>query len=456
MASCLAWPLLSSFLALCLLASAAGAQTFLTEQQALELAFPRQGRLTTEERRLGAEEREKIEKSAGLRFPEPSYKFFVNHLDGRVDAYALILNEIGKSEPITFMVAVDASGKVRDVGLMVFRESRGWEVRERRFMNQFRGKRARSPLRVNQDVLNYTGATLSSQAIARGVKKALVLVQHFYGVGQAFLPVLPAGPYRELRLVMGSPARITLYAENQNAAQGAFDAAFAELERLDALLSNYRPSSELSRVNHEAARRPVRVSAELFNLLRESERISAATDGAFDITVAPLLHGGSRRCVGYRNVLLDDAARTVRFTCPATELDLGGIGKGYAAERAAQVLAAAGIRRALLNVGGSSLFALGTPPGSPGWPVAIENTGELVLLGPGQALSTSGNYQRSHIYDPRTGRPASPRRLATVICRSGALSDALTKPLLLESSGRLRAAFPDAQWLVLEAEARSR
>ncbi len=444
MASFWAWPLLFRLcFPLCLCASVAFCQTFLTEKQALDLAFPRKGEIITEEKRLSPEDRAKLEKTTGLRFPEPYYRFFINRLNSRVDGYALILNEIGKSEPITFMVAVDAAGRVRDVGLMIFRESRGWEVRERRFMNQFRSKTAASPLHVNQDILNYTGATLSSQAIARGVKKALVLVEHFFGTS----PRASAGspPYRELRMVMGSPARITVYAPDEHTARSAFDAAFAELERLDALLSDYRETSELSRVNRLAGRERVPVAKELFNLLEESGRISAATHGAFDITV------GSGRCVGYRNVLLDRASRTVRFTCPETRLDLGGIGKGYAAERAARVLEATGIRVALVNLGGSSLFALGAPPGEQGWPVAVEDSGELLLLHSGEALSTSGNYRRPHILDPRTGRPAPGGRLAAVLCRSGALSDALTKPLLLDSSARLRKAFPEAQWLLLEA-----
>src|SRR5262249_18537372 len=99
---------------------------------------------------------------------------------GKTCGYAAIVEEIGKSEPITFMAGVDPEGRVGEVALMVFRESRGAEGREPRFMRQFKGKQLKDPIRVNQDILNYTGATLSSEAMARGVKKALALVDHFY------------------------------------------------------------------------------------------------------------------------------------------------------------------------------------------------------------------------------------------------------------------------------------
>ena len=115
--------------------------------------------------------------------PKPSYRFQVAREGDRTTAYALTLDEIGKTEPITFTVGLDASGKVKDVILLVFRESRGAEVRDPRFLKQFRGKTHRDKVRIYRDILNYAGATLSSQALARGVRKTLALYEYFYAAG---------------------------------------------------------------------------------------------------------------------------------------------------------------------------------------------------------------------------------------------------------------------------------
>src|SRR5262249_11367822 len=142
-------------------------------------------RIDRQEKSLKQEDREALVKAAGLRFPESSFTFLVAERDQKPLGYALVMNEVGKSEPITFMVAVTPEHRVLDVLVMVFRENRGAEVRETRFLRQFKGKQAKDALAVNGDIVNYSGATLSSKAIARGVKRALALVKHFYPVSQS-------------------------------------------------------------------------------------------------------------------------------------------------------------------------------------------------------------------------------------------------------------------------------
>jgi Na+-translocating ferredoxin:NAD+ oxidoreductase RnfG subunit len=171
-------------LLLTLLAALAPAETLLTEAQALKLVFPKSQSVETENRSLTDAQREQLQKTTGLRFPEPQYKCFVGKSNGKPDGYAVIMNEIGKHEFITFIVGVDPKGQVSDVGVMEFREARGGEVKEQRFLRQFHGKRQGDPITVNRDIVNYTGATLSSHAIAHGVKKALALVNLFYREGQ--------------------------------------------------------------------------------------------------------------------------------------------------------------------------------------------------------------------------------------------------------------------------------
>ncbi len=175
---------------LCLCVSVAGfallarGEAFLTEPQALKIALPKSESVTAESRALTEAQREELQTKSRLRFPEKEYRFFLGKTKDKVDGYAVILNEIGKHEYITFIVGISAKGEVTEVAVMEFRESRGGEVQEQRFLRQFRGKKASDAIQVDRDIVNYTGATLSSHAIARGVKKALLLAGLFYGAGK--------------------------------------------------------------------------------------------------------------------------------------------------------------------------------------------------------------------------------------------------------------------------------
>jgi electron transport complex protein RnfG len=166
-------------------AASVPAETLLTEQQALKIALPKSESVVTEAKALTSQQRDELQKRSGLRLPEREYKFFIGKSKGESDGYALVMNEIGKHEFITFIVGINPKGEVGDVVVMEYRESRGGEVREQRFLRQFHGKRQKDAIQVNKDIVNYTGATLSSYAIARGVKKALLLVETFYGIGGA-------------------------------------------------------------------------------------------------------------------------------------------------------------------------------------------------------------------------------------------------------------------------------
>ena len=157
-------------------------------------------------------------------------------------------------------------------------------------------------------------------------------------------------------------------------------AALDELDRIDRLMSHYRRDSPLSRLNREAASGPVAVEPELLAFLDLCLRWSRESDGAFDVTVGPLMRAwgffrdegrvpgkgelaAALEVVGYRHVVLDREAGTVQFDRPGVELDLGGIGKGYAVDRVVDLLRRQGIASALVNLGGSSVYGLGAPPG---------------------------------------------------------------------------------------------
>jgi thiamine biosynthesis lipoprotein len=166
-----------------ILIATANSETLLTQEQALKIVFPKSDSVKAETKKLAPEQRSTLEENTGLRFPEADYPTFVASSNGQTEGYAVILNEIGKHENITFIVGVSPKGKVMEVAVMEYRESRGAEVKEQRFLSQFRGKQSSDPIRVNQDIVNYTGATLSSYAIARGVRRALALAHLFYGAG---------------------------------------------------------------------------------------------------------------------------------------------------------------------------------------------------------------------------------------------------------------------------------
>jgi thiamine biosynthesis lipoprotein len=258
---------------------------------------------------------------------------------------------------------------------------------------------------------------------------------------------------------MGTVFGIEAYGPNPARLKTAIADALNEARRLDAMLSNYRPETEWSKMNRLAALQPVHVSKELFELLAACAEYSRESEGTFDISVGPLMriwgfYKGSghlpshsevvttMRSVGYQNVLLDSAHQTVRFAKKGVELDPGGIGKGYAVDRMAQILRKEGIRAAFISAGGSSLYALGAPPGEKGWRVDLQDpkspskqAASIILRD--ESVSTSGNYEKffyadgklwSHIMDPRTGYPAQGMLSVSVIAPKTIDSEAWAKP----------------------------
>jgi len=259
---------------------------------------------------------------------------------------------------------------------------------------------------------------------------------------------------------MGSTYSIELYGYDRVSMEAAADAALDEARDLDDLLSNYKPDSEWSEVNGRAAAGPVKVSPELFRLLSACIEYSRESEGAFDISVGPLMkvwgfykdtgHLPHRAEVaaaltktGYRHILLDGAAQTVRFDRPGVELDPGGIGKGYAVDRMADVLRQKGVTTALVSGSVSSIYGMGAPPDEPqGWRVAIkepwhpDRTAAEVFL-KDMSMSTSGSYEKffraegktySHIMDPRTGYPAQGSSSVSVVAPRTIDSEAWAKP----------------------------
>jgi FAD:protein FMN transferase len=264
---------------------------------------------------------------------------------------------------------------------------------------------------------------------------------------------------------MATRFELVLHGENPAALRAAGEEAIQQIEQLEARLSLFRPSSEIAGLNTHAARGPVPVAPDLFALLQQARKLNEESGGAFDITIAPLVRcwgfmGGSGRVprpedlaeararVGMGLVRLNPADLTVEFAREGVMLDLGAIGKGYAVERAAEVLHEAGVVSALIHGGTSTVQALGPPPGETCWKIALEAPfprldSPPVLLATvplkDEALSVSGIRGKcftvegktfGHIIDPRNGEPAQGAALAAVALRSATETDALSTALL--------------------------
>lgn len=264
---------------------------------------------------------------------------------------------------------------------------------------------------------------------------------------------------------MATRFELVMYGEDPVALRAAGEEALAEIERLENILSLYRPQSEIAHVNALAALRPVRVSPPVFRLLSRARDLWEETRGAFDITVAPLVRcwgfmGGkgrlpsgdeiesARAVSGMPLVELDPSDWTVRFGKPGVMIDLGAVGKGYAIDCAIDLLREAGVTSALLHGGTSSSFALGAPPNAPGWTFLLEAPQlaqgktamepRLVSL-KNSSLSMSGIWGRAfehegetfgHVLDPRTGRPVAGRVMSAVVLPSAMETDSLSTALL--------------------------
>ncbi|MDO8355200.1 MAG: FMN-binding protein [Nitrospirota bacterium] len=155
-------------------------EEFMTEEQALKTVMPKSQQVRKELIRLTAEKKELIEQRIGWKFPEDSFELYIGQTGDKIDGYAMVHNTIGKYKPMTYMVGVDAKGTCTDVELLVFRDAKGSEVRTKRFNAQYDGKTVTDPIRINKDIINISGATMSVRSMSAGVKRVLVLVDEFY------------------------------------------------------------------------------------------------------------------------------------------------------------------------------------------------------------------------------------------------------------------------------------
>jgi thiamine biosynthesis lipoprotein len=276
------------------------------------------------------------------------------------------------------------------------------------------------------------------------------------------LLLLPAAAHAEWisrsESIMGTRCSVELWSDDRAKGEAAITSVFDDMKRIDRLMSTWKEDTEISLVNREASRHPVKVSEELFRLLQVSVEYSELTQGAFDITYASVgylydfkkgVHPDQKAIdaalpgINWRYMVLDPKAHTVYFKRPGMRIDLGGIAKGHSVDKGIEILRKLGITRAMVNAGGDTRI-IGDRFGRP-WVVGVrdpDHEGRAFLRLPltDTAFSTSGDYERyfdedgkrfHHIIDPKTGDSARKVRSVTIISGTATRTDALTKSVFI-------------------------
>ena len=492
-------------------------QIYLTEEQALQEVFPHCDEILFNVIPLTKEEKSQLQNKLRRKIYEDFFVVYMGIKSGEVTGYAIITEEIGKFHPYTFIVSVDLKGKINKIAILVYRESRGSDIAKKRFLYQFKGKSLKNKIRINRDIINISGATMSVVTMCKGVKKILAVIDEFYLSGKKTDKISSlekirygyekgTGQKQELKLFkkailsMGTVFEVTIYTADKYIAEKAFNDVSLEINRLDYLMSNYKKESVLSELNKNASAGPADCNNELAYVIEQALQYSDITDGAFDITIGPLMKkwgffkkqgripgkeelASVLKSVSYKNIIIEEkvkkslsknpvTVKTVFFKNTDTQIDLGGIGKGYAVDMAARVLKQNGINSALINFAGN-IYTFGTPPGKESWVIGLQHPRESEgLLGSfeikDKAVSTSGDYEKfftiegkrySHIIDPRTGNPVKGIVSVTIVTDNATRADALSTGVFVlgpEKGMALIEKLPDVEGIIIYEDAGSK
>jgi len=252
---------------------------------------------------------------------------------------------------------------------------------------------------------------------------------------------------------------IIIYEDTRYAGQAA-RTAFDEVDRLESELSRFLENSDVSRINNLPANRPLQLGLPAFECLQISARMCAETNGAFDVTIGTLLNywcagdgtprksskeqlNFAREHTGMHLLKLDEAEHTIQLLTSPVQIDLGGIGKGYAVDRVAELLRQWSINTVLISGGYSSVLAIGSPPAMKGWPITLSNPANRKqtlarLYFQGRSLSASGLRKGQHIIDPRTARPVKDKLAAWASAADAATADALSTAFMVMAPEEIR------------------
>ena len=426
-------------------------QVLLDKAEALESIFPDADQVLELRLILTAAQANAISGLARRELDEGGFYCYRATRDGELTGYAVIVSQVGKVRAITHIVGVTPDGRVGRVAVMIYRESHGGEVAAERFLEQYRGLSLDDPVRIDADVMNIAGATLSGNAICRGVRKALAAVEVLLlradeetlaavlaegsdvtppalkgetrsGAGASGEVVRWDAGGRALRVerrIMGTVCAVELRADDDGEPGGdvllsAARAALDEVSRWDGILSDWRDDTPLSRLNAAPVGAPFSPGNDLLSWLDHAAWVASSTDGCFDPALGALVQAWGLRSKtparpsdaalqtalrhsGVGQLALDVEAGTATRLVPGLTLDPGASGKGWALDMAAEVLRRHGVQRALLSFR-STLLALGPPPGEEAWnlPVVHDGSGRVVTRVSlvHAALSVSGGALR--------------------------------------------------------------
>ena len=318
------------------------------------------------------------------------------------------------------------------------------------------------------------------------VLATLVIISIFYLLVSRLENKKPARAQSANKVVMNTIAKITAVAPDEKTAQLSIDSAFEKIYGIEKLMNRYDPNSQLSQVNRLAAKEPVKIDKDLFDILRQSVEYSKKTDGAFDITVGPLVDlwkkcaeansmptekqlAEVKKRIGYDKLILDANEFSVRFTTAGVSLDLGAIAKGFAADKAVAEMKKTGAIGGLIDLGGQvGCFGLMEKKGK--WIVGVQNPAKLEdnqtiarLALSDSAVATSGDYRRfykigdkhfSHIFNPATEKSADQLISVTIIAKDGTAADALATAVSVlgaEKGLKLIEEIPDAEAVIIKS-----
>lgn len=299
-------------------------------------------------------------------------------------------------------------------------------------------------------------------------------------------PASPPIVSKRIQMHMGTLVTVTAVASDKNVGDRAVQAAFDEIKRLEQLLSTWRSDSELSQVNAQAGHRPVQVSPDTFQLVLRALDIAALTHGGFNIALGPAIETWSvteeqripgdkelRRLkpfVDWTRIQVDRERRTIYLPHKGMRIDVGGIGKGYAADRAVEEMKQVGARGGVVALSGD-IKTFGVLPDQTGFPVGIRHPREedaliAVIDLTDEAISTAGDYERfferdgvryHHILDPQTLQPARACQSVTVIAKEGVAADGLDTGVFVlgpERGMALVERLPDVEAIIIDGEGR--
>ncbi|MFQ5687710.1 MAG: FAD:protein FMN transferase [Candidatus Scalindua sp.] len=445
-------------------------QVFLEEDEALTSVFKGCDEVLVDRLVLTQDEKQRLENRLKARIDEDVFDIFTGKKRGSINKYAIITDEMGCFHPITFIMSMKPDGKIEQVAVMIYRESRGKEVIRKRFLHQYKGKSLKNPIRINKDIINITGATTSVRGVNRGVRKMIAVMDEFYlhrnretgsvpynRIGNQAEEEEAQQIFSQAYPSMDDIVEILITGTTEKNASNAFKEAFKEVNRLNKILNKELKNSKISGINRKAWKKPVRCDEELFKIIKSSIYFSEITNGGFDIaegSLAGTLNRNKKKfsesedivsllnAINYKNIVVDadkNGGGTIFFKDKQTKLDISLVVNGYVVDNIIKVLANHGVSHALVNFGGA-IRVMGNPPGDIAWRIAIPDPGNngksigFVHIS-NMAVSVSGNYEKmlintrkeySHIIGSNLQRPFDANLLEAVVVASTAFeADAL-------------------------------